>query len=74
MAVGLGAAAGHVQSAPMVAVANTPRNAKKGLFGGVQLMSLNRWSYGGPGTTMAQQQRASKKRRNQARQKAARRR
>lgn len=73
VAAALGAlslAPGMSQPAPIVTM-NSPRQAKRGLFGGVGLAPSTQWGYGGPGTTMAQQKRAAKKRRNVKRHKAA---
>lgn len=73
LVAGFGAAAGHVQPTPIVAVANAPRSAKRGLFGGARWAMSSLYGRKGAGISMAQQQRASKKRRNQARHKAVRR-
>lgn len=64
---GLGAA-GFTQPAPTVQL-NAPRRAKRGLFGGVQWAMPSLYGRKGPGISMAQQQRASRKKRNQARHK-----
>jgi hypothetical protein len=69
LAAGLGAGAGFTQPAPTVQV-NAPRKAKKRLFGGYTMEPIRAWRYGGPGITMAQQQRASRKKRNVRRHRA----
>jgi hypothetical protein len=70
-AIGIGALVpGMSQPTPMVTI-NAPRRAKRGLFGGIQLAPQTNWTYRGPGTTMAQQQRASRKARNVKRHKRA---
>lgn len=66
LGAGMGALA---QAAPTVQI-SAPRRAKEKLFGGGWTMPPARWTYGGPGTTMAQQKRASKKARNVRRNKS----
>lgn len=66
--VGVGVG-GMAQPAPTVQMNMRHRGQKK-FFGGYTIDPNFRWNYGGPGTTMAQQKRASTKKRNQARHKA----
>lgn len=68
LTLALGAGAGFSQP-PATIQMNAPRRAKRGLFSSIPMPTSYRWSYGGPGITMAQQQRASRKKRNQARHK-----
>lgn len=70
MILGASAASGFAQPAPVVTV-TAPKKAKRGLFGGVLLDPMRTWGYAGPGTTMAQQQRASRKAKNVKRNRAA---
>ena len=69
LAVGLGAAAGFAQAAP-TATQNAPRQAKRGLFGGISTSNPMTYGYKGAGITMAQQQRHSRKRGNVKRHRA----
>jgi hypothetical protein len=69
LALAAGSVGGFTQPAPTVQL-NAPRRAKKGLFGGTY-MPRTAWTYGGPGTTMAQQKRASRKARDVKRHRAA---
>lgn len=61
---GLGGVGGFAQPVPMVQ--SMPARAKRrGLFEGGPLMApIRPWAYGGPGTSMSQQQRASRKAKN----------
>lgn len=59
----------YVQPAPMVQTVTTAA-ARKTQRSGAGALSLRTWGYRGPGTTMAQQQRAASKKRNRARNKA----
>lgn len=70
LSLAVGSVGGFTQPAPTVQV-NAPRRAKKGLFGGYAMQPETRWGYRVPGTTMAQQQRASKKAKNVKRHRAA---
>lgn len=64
LSAGLGVSGGFVQPAPMAQDVSVRATRRTRFEGGPMLAPIRPRGYGGPGTTMAQQQRASRKARN----------